>query len=132
LIERARVLVADDDSGLRQSVAEILRGCGYSVAEAEDGLDAFEALSANRVDAVVLDMKMPGKDGVAVIADLDPEPPPPGVLLVSAYDIDSETRGRLGGRVCKVLRKPVPPPVLIEAVAEAIQIARGGRAVPSA
>ena len=125
----ARVLVADDDPGIRQSTAEILSRLGYSVAEAVDGDDAWAQLADPTFDALVLDVRMPGRDGLAVLDDHEPATPPPGVLLVSAYDIEQRTRLELGSRVCKVLRKPVPPGLLVEAVAEAVQVGRAARHV---
>ena len=127
MTDQAKVLVADDDRGVRVSVVRILSGCGYSVAEAEDGQEALDKLAIDEIDAVVLDVRMPRKDGISVLEDLVPAPPPPGVLLVTAYDIDRETRSRLGTRVLRILRKPVPPPVLIEAVSEAVEAARSAR-----
>lgn len=123
----ARVLVADDDPGIRESTVEILSRLGYSVAEAVDGDDASAKLADPTFDALVLDVRMPGRDGIAVLDDCHPATPPPGVLLVSAYDIEQRTRADLGRRVCKVLRKPVPPPVLVEAVAEAVRVGRAAR-----
>ena len=127
MTDAPRVLVADDDPGIRESTVEILTRLGYSVAEAVDGDDATAKLADHSLDALVLDVRMPGRDGIAVLDSLDPRPPPPGVLLVSAYDIEQRTRARLAGRVCKVLRKPVPPPMLVDAVAEAVQAARAAR-----
>lgn len=126
----ARVLVADDDPGIRQSTAEILSRLGYSVAEAVDGDDAWAKLADRTFDALVLDVRMPGRDGLAVLDDCEPTTPPPGVLLVSAYDIEQRTRLELGSRVCKVLRKPVPPGVLVEGVAEAVRVGRAARHGP--
>lgn len=123
----ARVLIADDDRGIRISVAEILSRGGYTVSEASDGQEALDKLASDEVDAVVLDVKMPRKDGIAVLDDMFPNPPPPGVLLISAYDIDRETRVRLGRKVHKVMRKPVRPLDLLEAVSEAVEIARAAR-----
>lgn len=120
----ARVLVADDDRDIRQSVAEILRIDGYQVTQASDGQEALDKLADSEVDAVLLDIKMPRKDGISVLDDMNPVPPPPGVVLVSAYDLDRETRSRLGKRVLRILRKPVPPPELLKAVSEAVQVSR--------
>ena len=122
-----KVLVADDDPGIRVSTAEILSLQGYSVTEAVDGDDATAKLADPSFDALVLDVRMPGRDGIAVLDGADPRPPPPGVLLVSAYDIGPPTRARLGARVCQVLRKPVPPPVLVDAVARAVRLGREAR-----
>lgn len=124
----AVVLVADDDRGVRQSVCEILEAFGYRVISAEDGEEAVTQLASHEVDAVVLDIKMPKRDGLSVLRQLVPEPPPPGVIIVSAYDVSDETRNDLGRRVCNVLRKPVAPLSLLEAVAGAVAVARNAGA----
>lgn len=120
-----RVLVADDDRAVRESAAEILQRSGFTVTKASDGQEALEQLAAGEIDAVVLDVRMPRRDGLSVLEDMDPQPPPPGVVLVTAYDVGSEIRVRLGRRVTGILRKPVPPRMLIESVTEAVRVARG-------
>jgi len=60
---------------------------------------------------------MPKRNGISVVENLRPETPPPGIVMVSAYDVDSDLRQRLDQRVCKYLKKPVPPKDLIDAVA---------------
>lgn len=119
------VLVADDNAGIRETTAMILRGSGYHVVAAADGEEAMAALTAGAFDVAVLDVRMPRRDGVAVVEDLDPRPPPPGVVLASAYTFDQEIRQRLGERVCRYLRKPVRPEDLIDAVGHAADLARG-------
>ncbi|HUC37464.1 MAG TPA: response regulator [Acidimicrobiales bacterium] len=121
------VLVADDDHDLRILTSEILRRCGFLVEEAQDGEEVLDKLARREIDAVVLDVKMPRKDGILVVEEMSPEPPPPGVLLLTAYDIDHETRVRLGGRIVDILRKPIPPTVLIEAVSQAVEVAQSAR-----
>jgi CheY-like chemotaxis protein len=111
-----RVLVADDDEALRSTVTEILRSAGFLVTEAADGDEALAALSSGPVDVVVLDVRMPNRDGISVVEEIDPAPPPPAVLLVSAYLLEADLRARLGGRVVKYLRKPVHPVDLVAAV----------------
>jgi CheY-like chemotaxis protein len=128
MTKTAHVLVADDDGSVRRSTIEILSASGHVVTEARDGIEALAKLRAQEVDAVVLDVKMPGKDGISVIDEMVPGPPPPGVLLVSAFEIDLQTRRRLESKVHRVLRKPVPPPTLILAVSQAIVAARDARA----
>ncbi len=127
MTQGAKVLVVDDNQAIRVTVTEILRGVGYRVSQAEDGLEACTQLTDRDIDAVLLDINMPGKDGISVLEDLHPAPPPPGVLLVSAYDIDPLTLARLGTSVCRFLRKPVPPQILIDAVADAVAVSRSAR-----
>ena len=127
-VDEPVVLVADDDRSVRQTVCEILVTFGYRVLSALDGEDAMAQLAANPVDAVILDIKMPKLDGLSVVRTLDPRPPPPGVVIVSAYEVEDETRTDLGERVSSILRKPVHPASLIEAVADAVAVARSGAA----
>jgi CheY-like chemotaxis protein len=127
LPEEAKVLVADDDDALRTTLAEILSHIGYTVFQAQDGVEALEMLAHHEIDALLLDLKMPHKDGISVLNDLEPGPPPPGVLLISAYEIDPGLRGRFTGKVHKFLRKPVPPSTLVGSVQEAVELARSAR-----
>jgi CheY-like chemotaxis protein len=117
----ASVLVADDNAGIRESVCEILRGAGYHVTEADDGDAALQRFGEHPAHVVVLDVRMPNRDGISVVESLVPEPPPPAILLVSAYELDSDARARLGTRVFRYLRKPVAPLDLLAAVSEAAE-----------
>lgn len=131
MMAAGRVLVADDDGAIRSSVSEILRRSGFAVSQAEDGDEALGKLASEEVDAAVIDVRMPGRDGISVVEQMIPGPPPPGVVLVTAYDVDGETRIRLGSRVRNILRKPIPPATLIAAVRDAVDAARQARSDPS-
>jgi len=111
------VLIADDDANLRLTAAEILRHEGYEVVEAANGEEALSQLNELPVSIVVLDVRMPKKDGLSVLDAL--ESPPPVVLLISAYEFESDDRARVKSKVFRYLRKPVPPLSLIDAVSEA-------------
>jgi CheY-like chemotaxis protein len=113
------VLVADDNDGIRTTSAAILRSVGYTVTEAQDGEAALEELNQKPFHVVVLDERMPKLNGTEVLENLAPEPPPPVIMMASAYDFDSDLRQRLGTRVFMYLKKPVPPKELIQAVGEA-------------
>jgi CheY-like chemotaxis protein len=128
VIEEAKVLVlvADDNEGIRNTTAAILRAAGYSVTEAQDGVEALEELSQQPFDVVLLDVRMPKLDGISVVTDLSPEPPPPQIVMVSAYDFGADLRQLLGDRVFRYLKKPVPPKDLVGAVSAACD-----RIVPS-
>ena len=113
------VLVADDNEGIRNTTAAILRDVGYTVTEAQDGEAALDALSQEPFDVALLDVRMPKLDGISVVTDLDPAPPPPVIVMVSAYDFGPDLRQHLGERVFKYLKKPVPPQELLEVVSSA-------------
>ena len=118
------VLVADDNDGIRDTTAAILRSVGYTVTEAQDGEAALAELNQKPFDVCVLDVRMPKRDGISVVESIGPEPPPPIIVMASAYDFDSDLRRRLGTKVFKYLKKPVPPKELIETVGAAGEYAR--------
>jgi CheY-like chemotaxis protein len=109
----ADVLVVDDDGDVRWTVAEILRSSGFSVAEAEDGEVALDLLTTGTYRMVLLDLRMPRRDGVSLIEAVGDVPP---VIVHSAYSLDAGDRDRLGARVVDYLHKPVSPQKLLRAV----------------
>jgi len=112
-----RVLVVDDNEAMRSSLSDILRTVGYTVIEAADGEDALSLLTTMRFDAMVLDLKMPRRDGASLLSALSE---PPAVVVVSAFELDDETRHRAGSTIVARLSKPVPPQQLLDAVADAV------------
>jgi DNA-binding response OmpR family regulator len=108
------VLVVDDDEGLRSTWADIFTSSGYSVAVAEDGDVALRLLQQMAVGVVLLDLRMPRRDGFSVLESLtDPQL----VVLVSARSLDDATLERVEGKIVTYLEKPVPPERLLATVA---------------
>lgn len=81
-----RVLVADDDDGVTSIVSRTLRREGYEVRTVPDGDRALQVIREWRPDAIVLDVLMPGTDGVAVCRKIRPERPDLGILMLTAKD----------------------------------------------
>jgi two-component system response regulator AtoC len=79
------VLVAEDDRAIRFSLACSLKADGYSVIEAGDGDEALARIEQDQPDAVLLDLKMPGRDGLAVLAKLGPALADLPVIVITAY-----------------------------------------------
>jgi len=111
------VLVVEDNKDIRSSFSDILRTVGYTVIEAADGEDALDLLTTMRFDAMVLDLKMPRRDGASLLSALSD---PPAVVVVSAYELDDRTRHRAGSTIVAQLSKPVAPQQLLDAVADAV------------
>jgi DNA-binding NtrC family response regulator len=108
------VLVVDDDGALRSTCAQILRGAGYTVAVADDGDVALRLLEEMDVGMVLLDLRMPRRDGLSVLEALTA---PQLVVLVTAYSLDEATRARVDSKVVTYLEKPVAPGRLLDTVA---------------
>src|SRR5579872_1097465 len=121
----ADVLVVDDDLAVRSTSAAILRVSGYSVAVAEDGDVALQFLGKRKARMILLDLRMPGRDGLSVLEAL---PTPQLVVLVSAYILDDITRARADVNVFTYLEKPIQPERLLNVVASALGHARWGPA----
>lgn len=80
------ILVADDQADLRRILRILLtRGTGWEVLEAVDGDDAVAVAAANRIDAAVLDHRMPGRSGVEVARALRADGFEGPVVIFSAY-----------------------------------------------
>ncbi|MEW9555061.1 SpoIIE family protein phosphatase [Nonomuraea sp. NPDC050783] len=81
-----RVLIADDNSDMREYLVRLLKGAGYRVTAVNDGLDALDAVRADAPDLVVSDVMMPRLDGLALVSALRSDPRTAGVpvLLLSA------------------------------------------------
>jgi len=102
---RARILVVDDNEVNRTVAADLLEHRGYSVVTAEDGLAAVAAARATRFDLILLDMRMPGMDGIetAVAIHAALGSPPPMLLLTATLIPEDEPRWRRAGlRDCLV------------------------------
>jgi two-component system, response regulator, stage 0 sporulation protein F len=117
LVERPQVLVVDDEPGMRETRQDILEDAGYDVMAASDGPTAIESLRQRPADVVVMDVRMPGPDGVAVFEAMGA--PPPQVILMTAYALDERLRRAMDGGAFAVIHKPFPAPYLLNLVEQA-------------
>ena len=81
-----RILFAEDDRALRTSVVRGLREAAYAVEQAATGVQALSLASANDYDAIVLDVMLPGKDGLAVCRALREQGNRAPILMLTALD----------------------------------------------
>src|SRR6266480_4615024 len=84
-VTTGRILLADDESTSRETLAEVLREEGYEIDTAADGLEALAALGDKTYDVVITDLRMPGADGLAVLRRVREIAPQTLVLLITAY-----------------------------------------------
>ena len=84
---RPTVLIVDDHDEFRASARALLEAEGFSVVgEAADGIEAMAAVSALAPSVVLLDIQLPGRDGLAIAEQIAAEPDPPAVVLISSRD----------------------------------------------
>lgn len=102
----ARVVVVDDDEALRDAVRRALRLEGYDVELAGDGAEALTRLAGMSADLVVLDVLMPGLDGVTVCRRLRASGDPTPILMLTARDAVSDRVVGLDAGADDYLTKP--------------------------
>jgi two-component system response regulator MprA len=101
-----RILVVDDDRAVRESLRRSLSFNGYSVELAQDGVEALEAITNDRPDAVVLDVMMPRMDGLEVCRQLRSTGDDLPILVLTARDTTSEKVAGLDAGADDYLPKP--------------------------
>ncbi len=83
---KAKILVVDDEENIRKSLKMILEYEGYSFLEAADGEDALDIIEETvGLDLILLDIKLPGRDGLEVLAELKEKPYRPEVVMISGH-----------------------------------------------
>jgi two-component system response regulator PilR (NtrC family) len=82
---KIRVLLADDEQTFRETFSMVLRDEGMDVSVACDGLEAIEAVRENSYDVVILDIQMPGADGIKVLKETMKVDPETRVIMITAY-----------------------------------------------
>jgi len=82
---KGAILIAEDETGVRESLAGVLRDEGYAVTEVDDGSAAIAALDTQEFDFVISDLRMPGADGLTVLTHAREVAPQTFVLLMTAH-----------------------------------------------
>ena len=110
-----KVLIVDDNAGIRRLFAEVLIGEGYSVDTASDGLQALERIREYVPSVVLLDSKMPVMGGMEVLNEISTSYPDLPVILISAYANQKDVKvGLESGLVKYFIVKPFSLTELIE------------------
>ncbi|MFH1176240.1 MAG: response regulator [Acidobacteriota bacterium] len=126
-----RVLLVDDERTYIDSLAKVLRRRGFEVATSYDGRSALALFDAQEPDVVLLDLRMPGQDGIATLAEIRKLDQSTPVLLLTGHADIERAAAALRGGATDILLKPCPIEELISAVENAAERKRlGGEAPP--
>ena len=116
---KTRVLIVEDDETLRRLLSMSLQFAGFDVQEAADGLQALKLVDINPPDLIVLDLVLPGIDGLAVRAQLagDAHTRTIPVVILTGSSLDL----RNIDSAC-ILRKPIHPHDVVRAVEKCLRV----------
>jgi CheY-like chemotaxis protein len=128
LLDGKRVLVADDESAIRETIGDVLTGYGCVCDQAADGAAAAALIEQRHYDLVISDIRMPHKNGYEVFAVAKARNPATPVILITGFGYDpnhSIVKARREG-LAAVLFKPFKVAMLIEQVRAALKPATAG------
>ena len=101
------ILLADDESTFRETFAKVLREEGMSVTAVDNGLDAINAVMKKTYAVVILDIQMPGADGIRVLREIMKVKPETRVIMITAYGTVEMAVEAIKLGACDYVMKPV-------------------------
>ncbi|WP_420122515.1 response regulator transcription factor [Nakamurella sp.] len=115
---RIRVAIVDDDALVRTGLAMILGGDPELavVGQATNGAEAIELVETQRPDVVLMDIRMPVRDGLSATEELAARPDAPRIIVLTTFDTDEMVLRALRIGAAGFLLKDTPPARLVEAV----------------
>jgi two-component system nitrogen regulation response regulator NtrX len=117
----ALILVVDDEPNIRKLLAGVLGDEGYRVIGAADAAAARAALAAEAADLLLLDVLLPGTDGLAYLAELAATPAPPPVIMMSGHGSIETALAAVRLGALDFIEKPLQPARLLVAIASALE-----------
>jgi DNA-binding response OmpR family regulator len=115
-MKKANILVADDELIERQTLIDILRLEGYHVAGVANGEAAVDYIRLNPVDLIILDLRMPGMNGLEVVKVVNRISPEIEIILLTAHGSIESAIDALRSQVHDYLLKPASPNQIIDSV----------------
>ena len=116
------ILIVDDSFSLRRTLAIALKGAGYEVVEACDGLDGLAKLDGRKFNLIISDVNMPNLDGIGFVKQAKAMANyrfTPVIMLTTEGSQEKIAEGKAAGARAWVV-KPFQPPALLDAVAKLV------------
>jgi two-component system, NtrC family, response regulator HydG len=114
------ILVVDDEPDIRENLRDILSDLGYAVDTAADGPSALQLVREKHYDVALLDLRMPGMDGLELYRRIKEIRAGTVAMIVTAYAADDTAQAALEAGAWKIVSKPVDFSFLLELIGEAL------------
>jgi len=115
-----RILIVDDEAIVRRSYERLLTGEHCCTRTANDGAEALEAMNREPFDVVLLDLRMPGEDGISVLRKIKTGWPESEVVVITGYPTIESAKQAVRAGACDYLAKPVEAEDMICATRRAL------------
>ncbi|MGC2462913.1 MAG: response regulator [Steroidobacteraceae bacterium] len=109
MTQKTKILIVDDDETVRWSYLRSLQSSCCQVTAASDGEEALQTMEQNPADVVLLDMRMPGQDGLAVLRTMKQKWPESEVVIITGYPTVDGAKQAVQLGAYDYLAKPVGP-----------------------
>jgi CheY-like chemotaxis protein len=111
-----KILIVDDEKGIRELFVDVLKRAGHMVVTAQDGLAGIEAAKSGDIDIIFLDIKMPGINGVEALRQIRQFSPQTKVVMITGYARDELLNEAMQMDVFNCLAKPFSVRDVVELV----------------
>src|ERR1700682_2676018 len=112
-----RVVLVEDHALVRAGLRTALESAGIDVVdEAPDGITALDVIARAHPDVAVIDLGLPGKDGIALTRELKAGPEPPHVVILTMHELDDEVLAALAAGADGYCVKASDPGVVVDAI----------------
>ena len=118
------IMVVDDDRDLRESLAEVLSAAGFSVTQASQGEEALAYLAHRNFDLILLDLVMPGMDGLELLGRIRDKAPRMPVIMITAFASVENAVTAMRQGASDYVTKPFRIDVLLASVGRVLEEAR--------
>jgi two-component system response regulator HydG len=114
--DKASILIVDDDVGMCETLFDIMEDRDYRPTIASNGYEAIEKVREATFDTILMDIKMPGINGVETFKQIKKIRPEAVVVMMTAYAVEGLIEEALHEGACGVLRKPLDVKKMIELI----------------
>ncbi len=115
-----KILLVDDDMGIREVLSEVLSGEGFEVKVAKDGLESLDELERDNFDLVIIDINMPRLDGISMLRVMERAGRKEKVIIMSGTTLDRDVMDRGLPDIVDRLYKPFNINKFLDVVANAL------------
>jgi CheY-like chemotaxis protein len=105
-MKKETMLVVEDEDIMREALVDYFSGEGHMVDTAQDGDKALEKFNLKNYDIMIIDLRLPGRDGISVLEEVRAKNPKAKVIMITAYpSLETETKAKQNGAI-EYLTKP--------------------------